>query len=364
VETDMNSSASCDGRSELADRIAQLIGAADAKPLILGAMADYEITRKETGLIVYDGGLTKNLIERFIVAKKVAGCTDRTCKLYYANLTRTFAQIGKDPIRFTHTDFQAVIATLIVKNTSKAYQQNIMRTFSSFYAWMTKEEIISKNPMLKIDTIKSRAKHKEAFSDMDVEKIRMACVTKRESALVELLLSTGLRIFEAAKLTREDVEQERIKVLGKGEKERFVYMTARAQLAMRTYLDQRKDKNPYVFPASIMVGTNPANGNLGNVLHCSKNKREWYFDPKLVSADSHSDNSTLEAIIRSIGKRAGVKNCHPHRFRRTCATMALRRGMDVTLVQKMLGHDSLATTQMYLDLGNEDLQTAHKKYVI
>jgi site-specific recombinase XerD len=343
----------------------QLLGTADARPLILGAMADYEITKKETGLIVYDGGLTKHLIERFVVAKKVAGCTDRTCKLYYSNLTRTFAIIGKDPLQMTHTDFQAVIAGLIVKGVSKAYQQNIMRTFSSFYSWLTREEIVSKNPMLKIDPIKARAKHKEAFTDMDVEKIRMACETRRETALVELLLSTGLRIFEAAKLTRKDAEGERIKVIGKGEKERYVYMTARAQLAMRTYLEQRRDENPYVFPASKFVGMKVTEINLGSIFRCSKAKREWYVEhPELVSVDAHSGNDVLEAMIRNIGKRAGVSNCHPHRFRRTCATMALRRGMDVTLVQKMLGHDSLATTQMYLDIGNEDLQTAHKKYVI
>ena len=138
-------------------------------------------------------------------------------------------------------------------------------------------------------------------------------------------------------------------------------------LAMKAWLDCRKDSNPYVFPASIFAGHQVIDEkiNIGEAFKCSQKKREWYIEkPELVSENAHNDNSTLECIIRKIGKRAGVKNCHPHRFRRTCATMALRRGMDVTLVQQMLGHDSLATTQMYLDLTQEDLQAAHRKFVI
>ena len=349
---------STDDRDELADKIADALHIQEGKALILGIMSGFDISKKQTALIVYDGGQTDYLIKRFLVAKKVKGCTQRTCQLYNDNLRRAFAFINKSPLQCDHTDIQAFIASLIMRGCGKDYQQNNMRTLSSFYGWLTREEMIDKNIMLKIDPIKNKPKQKKAFTEMDVEKIRMACKTKRELALVEVLLSTGCRVYEAASLKIEQCQQEEMTIIGKGEKQRTVYLNARAQLAIQAYVKERKDGNPYLFPASINVGT-PA-----NKAPALKGWANWYIYPEQVSKDSYSDNSTLEAIIRGIGKRAGVKQCHPHRFRRTCATMALRRGMDVTLVQKMLGHESLATTQRYLDIAEEDLKSAHKRYVI
>lgn len=357
MEKECSSPSSIDGRDELAELIACSLNNHEAKALILGLMADFDISKKEKSLILYDGGNTEYLIKRFLVAKKVKGCTDRTCALYNQNLHKVFRVIGKDPLQCDHTDIQAYIATLIVRKLSKAYQQNIVRTLSSFYGWMTREELTDKNIMLKIDAIKNRPKHKRAFTDMDVEKIRMACKTKRETALVEVMLSTGCRVFEVSELRIDQCQKDEVEIIGKGEKPRTVYLNARAQLAISAYLNERKDENPFLFPVSIHVGR-PA--NKAPVL---KGMAEWYKYPDQVNPDGHVDNSTLESIIRKVGKRAGVENCHPHRFRRTCATFALRRGMDVTLVQQMLGHESLATTQRYLDLSDEDLKNAHKKFV-
>ena len=346
-----------DGRNELADKIAEALNQDDIKPLIIGLMAGYEITKKETGLIVYDGGQTEYLIKRFLVAKKVKGCTDKTCRLYAQNLRRAYAFIGKDPLQCDHTDIQGFIASLILRGCGKDYQQNNIRTLSSFYGWLTREELISKNIMLKIDPIKNKPKHKKAFTEMDVEMIRMACQTKRETALIEVLLSTGCRVHEVATIRRDQCQGEEMTIVGKGEKERTVYLNAKARLAIQAYLNERRDSNPYLFPASANVGRQ------ANQPPALKGMKNWYTYPEQVSESDHSDNSVIEAIIRTIGKRANVKQCHPHRFRRTCATMALRRGMDVTLVQKMLGHESLATTQRYLDIAEEDLKTAHKRYV-
>ena len=358
-ETEYSSPSSTDAREELADTIADKLKIPDSKYVILGIMAEFNITKAEKALIVYDGGQTEYLISRFLIAKKVKGCTDRTCKLYGANLRRVFTEIGKSPVQATHTDIQVVLANMIIRGTSKDYQQNIMRTLSSFYAWMTREEIIDRNIMLKIDPIKKTNKKKKAFTDMDVEKIRMACNTNRERAVVEVLLSTGCRIFELVTLKIEQCKNEEITIIGKGEKERNVYLNAKAQLAIQAYLAERSDSNPYLFPKSVVCG------KVSEVKVSSlKGQKKWYIYPEQVSEDGHSDSSSIESIIRRIGKRADVKQCHPHRFRRTCATMALRRGMDVTLVQKMLGHDSLATTQRYLDIAEEDLKTAHRRFVI
>lgn len=357
TEQEYRSHSSIDGRDDLADKIAYALKVPESKPLILGILAEFEISKKEMGLIAYDGGQIEYLIQRFLVAKKVKGCTDKTCKLYGQNLRRAYAYIGKSPLQCDHTDVQRFIASLIVKKCSKDYQQNNLRTLSSFYNWLTREELVEKNIMLKIDPIKNKPKRKKAFTEMDVEKIRMGCRTKREACLVEVLLSTGCRVYELATLTIEQCQQEEVTIIGKGEKQRTVYLNAKAQLAISAYLKERKDQNPFLFPASIHIGR-PA-----NKAPALKGVESWYIYPEQVSKADHSDNSVIESIIRGIGKRAGVKQCHPHRFRRTCATFALRRGMDVTLVQQMLGHESLATTQRYLDIAEEDLKTAHKRYV-
>lgn len=353
-----SSPSSIDGREELTEKILEALNLREQKHLILGIMAGYEIVKKQTGLIIYDGGQTEYLIKRFLVAKKVKGCTDRTCKLYGQNLRRAYAFINKSPLQCDHTDIQAYIANLIVKGCGKDYQQNNLRTLSSFYGWLTKEELVSKNIMLKIDPIKNNPKHKKAFTEMETEQIRMACRTKRETALIEVMLSTGCRVFEVSELKIEQCQKDEMTIIGKGEKERTVYLNAKAQLAIKAYLAERKDSNPYLFPKSIIQQnvSKPNNPHL-------KGMANWYIYPEQVSKDGHADTSTIEATIRAIGKRAGVKQTHPHRFRRTCATMALRRGMDVTLVQKMLGHESLATTQRYLDIAEEDLKNAHKRYV-
>ena len=94
-----------------------------------------------------------------------------------------------------------------------------------------------------------------------------------------------------------------------------------------------------------------------------KGNKEWYKFPELISSGSR-DKGSIEACVRKIGQRAGVETCHPHRFRRTCATMALRRGMPIELVSKMLGHEQISTTQIYLDLSEKDIADAHHKYVV
>lgn len=358
-ETEYSSPSSTDAREELADAIADKLKIPDSKYVILGIMAEFNITKAEKALIVYDGGQTEYLISRFLIAKKVKGCTDRTCKLYGANLRRVFTEIGKSPIQATHTDIQVVLANMIIRGTSKDYQQNIMRTLSSFYAWMTREEIIDRNIMLKIDPIKKTNKKKKAFTDMDVEKIRMACFSKRETCLVEIMLSTACRVFEIAKLRRDEVAgRDEVTIIGKGEKQRTVYLNAKAQVAIDAYLSERKDKNPYLFPQSILAGQ-PVTKTLKRL----KGSKEWYRYPENVSEDGHMDNSTIEAVIRHIGRTAGIEKCHPHRFRRTSATLALRRGMNIVQVKEMLGHESLETTQRYLDISDEEVREAHKRYM-
>jgi len=359
-----SSVSSSDCRSELADKICVLLRNMEARPVILGVLAEYDVQKQKTELVVYNGGETDYLIKRFLIAKKVQGCTDRTCKTYGQVLTLAFKRMGKSPTAITHVDVQALIARQIVKGDQKATQQLTCRTLSSFFGWMTREEIIVRNPMLKVDTIKMKPPRKHAFSDTEVELIRNACKTNREKAMVETLLSTGCRVFEMAAMTIEQtLNREEVQIIGKGEKPRTVFLNAKAQIAIKNYIGERKDKNPYLFPASILAGTNLAKAS-ADFGASFKGKKDWYKDPKKVHPTEPLGADSIRGVIHKIGNAAGVDDCHPHRFRRTCATMALHRGMPLTLVQQMLGHDSLDTTQRYLDIQEDELREAHRRFVL
>ena len=95
-----------------------------------------------------------------------------------------------------------------------------------------------------------------------------------------------------------------------------------------------------------------------------KGKKDWYTDPDLVQPTDPMGMNTAETIIRRIGREAGVEKAHPHRFRRTGATLALRAGMPIQTVSKLLGHNNIETTQIYLDISEDELEQAHKRWVI
>ena len=182
---------------------------------------------------------------------------------------------------------------------------------------------------------------------------------ERMSAAMEVILSTGCRVTELVNIRIDEIEGDRVLVHGKGNKDRYVYLNARARMSLDIYMGMRKDKNPYLFPASCM--NRP--GENKNLPYISTGDW-WKKKPGLVSKTGHIEKGSIEAQMRKYSKRAGVDSAHPHKLRRTCATMALRRGMPIEQVSKMLGHEQLETTKIYLDLSEEDLRQAHKKYVM
>ena len=294
-------------------------------------MNGYEISQRDLGMTVYDGGANDHMVKAFIVAKKIAGRTDRTLEQYFNSINYALGIIGKTFNEVTKEDIQIFFARKMRDGVSKRTIDHYRRCLSSFYTWLEREEIIKSNPMKKLDGIKYRVEKEKALSDLEVEKIRSACKDSREKCVVEVLLSTGCRVSELVQIRVEDIKAEEVRILGKGEKWRTVYLNAKAIMSIETYIKERKGSNPYLF-------YNGEENKLGA--------------------------GTIEKMIRELGKRAGLKKVHPHRFRRTCATNALRHGMPIEIVSMMLGHESIQTTQIYLDLTEENVREAHRKYVV
>lgn len=329
---------------------------------VMLCLARYEITMMETQIVKYEGNLNEELLKKFLISKKIQGCTDRTLNAYYKVVRDIFYAIGKPATEITTDDLRIFLAEKQIRDgVSKSYANTLLRYVGSFYAWATMEEIVSKNPTLRIGTIKQDKQKKKAFTDLEVEKIRNGCKTTREKAIVEVLLSTGCRISELCSIRIDEIKDGKVYIKGKGNKYRYVYLNAKAELAVENYLADRKDANPFLFPKAldyIHKDTSEKTSKLAR-----KVKSEWFKYPELVG-EGESDKSTIGALVRKTGKKVGVANVHPHKFRRTCATFALRHGMPLEQVSKMLGHANLATTQIYLDLTEEELELAHKKYVV
>lgn len=330
----------------------------DIRMRITMVLSKYEIKKAVTDIVPYQGDVNDEILKRFLIAKTAAGRSQRTLRYYKDSISMSLAKIGKPYTQVTANDVRIYLAIRVNKDgVSKACANNERRNLSAFYSWLQKEEILLKNPMNKVEAIKEPKKKKKAFSNMELEKIRFACRNAYERALVEVLISTWARISEIAEMKIADIQDNKIVVHGKGDKYRETYLTAKAQIAVQEYLKQREDDNPWMFPKGARVQDLRKKGIPKEEMHL------WWRHAENVRP-GRRDSGSLETNIRDIGKRAGVENCHPHRFRRTGATMALRAGMPIIEVSKLLGHESIATTQIYLDIEEKQLQATHEKYVI
>ncbi|HIY02713.1 MAG TPA: tyrosine-type recombinase/integrase [Candidatus Blautia faecipullorum] len=349
-------------KMELKSRIMQLLiqndklysGFSEELEIILG---DYDIGKRSTELSVVDRTSDQALIQRFITAKVVKGLSERSLQYYTTTIRFFLDYIHKNITEVTSDDIRLYIAMRVKRDgVTDVTAGNELRNLRSFYNWLYTEELIKTNPVSKVESIKQKKTKKEAFTEYEIELIRNACRTARETAIVEVLLSTGCRVNELAHIKRDEVKENSVLVHGKGNKDRTVYLNAKAHIAIERYMSERSDKSEYIFPKSTVTF-------LGRDTRLNSMRENWYKEPELV-ANKPPDISSIEHIVRDIGKRAGVEKVHPHRFRRTCATLALRRGMPIEQVSRMLGHEQISTTQIYLDLSEQDLEQAHRKYVV
>lgn len=336
-------------------------GIQDADTDVDAILGEYEVQDRTTEVAIRSEDRNEYLFKKFLTAKIVKGCTDRTIDFYKKTLIFVFDRIHKTADEVTTDDIRYYLAIRQKRDRiSKTTANNELRVLSSFYQYLQSEEIVLKNPVLKIEKIKENKKKKKAFTELEIEKIRDATKNYREKAIVDILLSTGCRISELVAIKISDIDGDKITVHGKGEKDRIVYLNAKAVISIEKYLSERNDRNPYIFCGGLRTDDN----KMIHKYQSAKNG-EWYKNTELVSKNDHVDKGTVEQMMRKLKKRSGIEtSCYPHKFRRTCATMALRRGMPIEQVSKMLGHESIETTQIYLDLDENSLEQAHKKYVV
>ena len=293
----------------------------------------YEIRKRSTEIVPADPMDNEAVIRDFAAAKAVAGRSPKSVRQYVLALRRFTRTM---PIRLVDTTAADIRKYTAIRLTRDGLQGrglvNERDYLSAFFEWAVKAEIMARNPVKQVEGIKLAKIPKKAYTDLECEKIRKACETPRETAVVEVLFSTACRVSEMCGILTSSIDDRRILICGKGKKYGTIYLDSRAQLAVDAYIESRDDDNPYLFPGR--------------------------------SEGKPLSSRAVERILKEIGKRAGVSNVHAHRFRRTAATMALRRGMPLEMVSKMLRHENLQTTMRYLDLTEEELFYQHQKYVV
>ena len=337
-------------RNALRDELLEEIGAdrlsmiEDKICLILGK---WDCKIKETSLVVFDE-TDSTIMKRFFLAKGVQGCTKNTAETYRAILGSFFSTTMMRINDVTPDDVRIYIARKKVNGVSDNYLATIHRTLSSFFSWCYKEELISSNPMLRVEKIKISKKDESALTEEQMESLRYSAKTKREKALIEFLYSTGCRISEVVSLKSQDVDlvNSEILVLGKGRKYRRVYLSNRAKFALIDYLESRNDSSPFLFTY-----------DLSEVKYGLAEHIRGRLDPAGgLGADG------ARTMIRNIGKRCGLY-VHPHLLRKTVATIALGKGMPIDQVREMLGHESIATTTIYAQTHGDEIKRSHAKFV-
>lgn len=277
----------------------------------------------------------ENYIEMFISSKKVEGCSERTTTYYKEIIEKMVNTFDKSVKQITTEDIRKYLSEYKENsNCNSVTIDNLRRVLSSFFSWLEDEDYIIKSPVRRIHRIKSAQVVKETFTDENIEKMRDECSNIRNLSLIELLISTGMRVGELVNLNIDDVnfEERSCIVLGKGNKQREVYFDARTKIHLLQYLNNRVDDNVALFVSM---------------------KKPY----------QRLSISGIELIVRKLGIETDINKVHPHKFRRTLATLAIDKGMPIEQVQKLLGHVKIETTMQYAMVSQNNVKISHRKYI-
>lgn len=292
---------------------------------------NYEVSER----INKENDTEQDLVELFLSAKRIEGCSEKSLKYYKSTIDAMLDELKKDVKHIVTDDIRAYLTEYQTKKkSSKVTIDNIRRILSSFFSWLEDEDYILKSPVRRIHKVKTGTIIKETYSDEALELMRDNCTQLRDLAMIDMLTSTGMRVGEMVLLNREDIDfnERECVVFGKGDKERIVYFDARTKIHLQNYLNSRDDDNPALFVS-------------------------------LQKPHNRLQISGVEVRLRQYGKRLGLNKVHPHKFRRTLATMAIDKGMPIEQLQQLLGHRRIDTTLQYAMVKQSNVKIAHRKYI-
>ena len=318
-------------------QMSRMLDSAELKELrnaLEASLSNYDICYAENGLSKSEKE-SEELLDAFLSAKKIEGCSDKTLKYYRSTIYHLFQCLQKSVRSISTADLRLYLSDYqSQKSSSKVTIDNMRRIFSSFFAWLEDEDYIVKSPVRRIHRVRTDTLIKETISDESLELLRDACTEIRDLALIDILASTGMRVGELVKMNISDVnfQERQCVVLGKGNKEREVYFNARTKIHLQQYIQQRTDSNPALFVS-------------------------------LSAPHTRLTINGIEVRLRRLGKQINQEKIHPHKFRRTLATQAIDKGMPIEQVQRLLGHVKIDTTLHYAMVNQSNVKMAHRKFL-
>ena len=277
----------------------------------------------------------RHLVSVFLAAKRVEGCSEKTVRYYDSTIRNVLTAVCKDIKQITTDDLRMYLDDYQKRSgASKVTIDNIRRILSSFFSWLEDEDYIVKSPVRRIHKVKTCKTVKETYSDEALELMRDNSECLRDLAIIDILASTGMRVGELVRLNRADIDFENREciVLGKGNKQRKVYFDARTKIHLQSYLRTRSDDNEALFVSL-----------------------QKPFDRLQISG--------VEIRLRELGRKLVINKVHPHKFRRTLATMAIDKGMPIEQVQQLLGHQSVDTTLQYAMVNQNNVKLSHRRFI-
>ena len=274
---------------------------------------------------------TEDFLRAFLSAKEVEGRSPKTLARYEYICKRALNKMAAPIREISVYHLRKWLSDEKARGIADSTLDGNREVLSSLFGWLLKEGLIRKNPTANLGTIKVQKKVRKPYSQTDIERLKEKCKTARDKAIICLLLSTGCRVSEVCGLDRDDLDflNKEVTVLGKGNKERTVFLDDVCIMCLTRYLSERKDDNPALF-----IG-----------------KRHERLEP-----------GGVREMLRVLSEKAGVENVHPHRFRRTLATNLIDHGMELQNVSQILGHERLDTTMKYIYTSKGDLKNQYRKY--
>lgn len=272
-----------------------------------------------------------DLLDAFITALQIEGRSKKTIERYRYLIQKMMNSVKVQTRNITVYHLRKYLAQEKERGISDRTLEGTRQVFCSYFNWLHRERLIDTNPVSNLGAIKCQKKIKGTYTEIDIERLKYNAKTIRDRAIVAFLLSSGCRISEMTQLNRTDVDLTILecKVLGKGNKERTVYLDEATGMLVREYLKQRGDTFPALFAGKGTERISP---------------------------------SGVRQMLVKLSKESNVAHVHPHKFRRTLATNLIRHGMPIQEVASILGHDKLDTTMQYVILNKDDVKNSYRKY--
>lgn len=299
---------------------------------IIKALDGFDVVVEDKKEIMEYKNINESIVKRYCACLMIEGKSEKTIYGYARLIRKMYEQVQKNYTEMGVYDIRLFLAFEKQRGVSNQTLENTRAYISAFFQWMEREELIDKNPCANVKTIKCTDKVRTPFSTVEIDALRMACKNDKERAIIELLLSSGVRVDELTHIKISDIDFNNLSVHithGKGDKERTVFIDELAKTHICKYILSKNAPGDYLF------------------------HNRW---------KNRLGNGGVRSILNALGTRAGVDNVHPHRFRRTFASGLAARGMNVQEIQKLLGHSDINTTMRYVSINENMIQNSYRRY--